>query len=155
LPRFKAKEMTVNTTRNTVLEIVRIFDAPPQRVFDAWMVRENWQSWIGPEGINCEVPQLDAKAGGRYRINMKLTSGEELPVGGNYQIIEPHERIVFTWGKDGDPARQSTITLLFRDLGSKTELTLRQEGLPTIESRGDHTKGWNSAFNKLERYLAG
>lgn len=142
-------------TTDTTVEIKRIFDAPPQRVFDAWMKREEWQNWIGPEGIRCDVPELDAKVGGRYRIAMKLTSGENIPVGGTYQIIEPPHRIVFTWGWDGDPARQSTITLLFRDLGGKTELTLRQEGLPTVESRDDHTKGWNSALNKLERHIAG
>src|ERR1700753_3501884 len=96
---------------DTTLEITRVFDAPPQRVFDAWMVRENWQSWIGPEGINCEVPHQESKVGGHYRINMKLTTGEELPVGGSYQVIEPYKRIVFTWGAEGDPARQSTITL--------------------------------------------
>ena len=141
-------------TTDTMVEIIRIFDAPPQRVFDAWMKREEWQSWIGPEGIRCEVPTQDSKVGGRYRINMKLTNGQELPVGGSYQVIEPYKRIVFTWGWDGDPARQSTITLTFRDLGGKTELTLRQVGLPTVESRDDHTKGWNSALNKMERYLA-
>ncbi len=139
---------------DTVLEITRIFDAPPKRVFDAWMNREEWQSWIGPEGINCEVPEQDARVGGRYRINMKLTSGETLPVVGSYRIIEPYRRIVFTWGADGDPARQSTITLTFRDLGGKTELTLRQEGLRTAENRDGHVKGWNSALNKLERFLA-
>jgi uncharacterized protein YndB with AHSA1/START domain len=144
----------MNTADSPVVEITRIFDASPQRVFDAWMVRENWQSWIGPEGINCEVPQLDAEVGGRYRINMKLTNGERIPVAGTYQIIEPGKRIVFTWGWDGDPSRTSTITLTFRDLGGKTELTLRQEGLRTVENRDGHTVGWNGALNKLDTYLA-
>ena len=145
----------MNTATSTIVEVTRIFDASPKRVFDAWMVRENWQNWIGPEGINCEVPQLDAEVGGRYRINMELTNGDRIPVTGAYQVIEPYKRIVFTWGWGGDPSRTSTITLTFRDLGGKTELTLRQEGLPTVESRDDHTKGWNSALNKLVRYLKG
>ena len=46
------------TTVNPVLEIKRLFDAPPERIFDAWLVREEWQAWIGPEGTQCEVPVL-------------------------------------------------------------------------------------------------
>jgi hypothetical protein len=33
-------------------------------------------------------------------------------------------------------------------------MTLRQEGLGSAENRDGHGKGWNSAFNKLERYVA-
>ena len=47
------------TDVSPVLEIVRSFDAPPARVSDAWLVREQWQAWIGPEGVQCEVPLLE------------------------------------------------------------------------------------------------
>jgi uncharacterized protein YndB with AHSA1/START domain len=40
--------MTV-TAEDTVLEITRVFEAPPARVFDAWLTREQWQAWIGPK----------------------------------------------------------------------------------------------------------
>jgi hypothetical protein len=35
-----------------------------------------------------------------------------------------------------------------------TELTLRHEGLLTAENRSGHDKGWNSALNKLGRFVA-
>jgi uncharacterized protein YndB with AHSA1/START domain len=144
--------MTV--TNDTVLEITRLFDAPPARVFDAWMTREEWQAWIGPEGVQCEVPLLEARVGGRYQIKMGMSDGQVIPVGGVFKAIEAPNRIVFTWGWDGDPTRESLITLTFRDKDGKTEMTLRQEGLGSAENRDGHGKGWNSAFNKLERYVA-
>jgi hypothetical protein len=39
-------------------------------------------------------------------------------------------------------------------LNGQTELSLRQEGLPTAADRDGHVKGWNSALNKLVAHLA-
>jgi uncharacterized protein YndB with AHSA1/START domain len=139
---------------DTTLEITRLFDAPPARVFDAWLNREEWQSWIGPEGINCEVPLLEPRVGGRYRIAMHLSDGRKIPVAGIFKTIDAPRILAFTWGAQNDPTRQSLITLTFREKGGKTELTLRQEGLGSVSSRDDHDRGWNSALNKLVAYLA-
>lgn len=138
---------------DTVLEITRVFDAPPERVFAAWLDRRQFQAWIGPEDVDCEVQRLEPMVGGRYRLVMH-TPERVIPVSGVFKSIEPPSRLVFTWGWEGDPIRQSTITLTFKDLGGRTELTLRQEGLGSVESRDGHVRGWNSALNKLDRYLS-
>jgi uncharacterized protein YndB with AHSA1/START domain len=90
--------MSAPTTINPVLEILRLFDAPPNIVFDAWLEREQWQAWIGPEGCQCEVPLLEPKIGGRYRIQMHLSDGREIPVEGVFKIIDRPNRLAFTWG---------------------------------------------------------
>ena len=139
---------------DTTLELRREFDASPAAVFDAWMTREEWAAWIGPEGMKCEVPTLEARVGGRYEITMHLGSGQVVPVSGVFQVIERPRRLVFTWGWNGDPSRQSLVTLEFHPRGTRTELVLRQEGLATIANRDDHGKGWSSTLNKLDRHLA-
>lgn len=141
------------TAENTVLEITRIFDAPPSRIFDAWLDREEWQAWIGPEGVNCEVPLLEPRVGGRYRLIMHLSDGRVLPVAGVFTAIETAKTFAFTWGMEGD-ARETLVTIKLRDIGGRTELTLRQEGLPSVADRDDHGRGWNSALNKLGTHLA-
>ena len=138
----------------TTLELRREFDASPAAVFDAWLTREEWAAWIGPEGIKCEVPLLEARVGGRYEISMRLANGQQIPVSGVFETIDRPRLLVFSWGWNGDPARQSRITLEFNARGSRTELVLRQEGLRTVSNRDDHGKGWTSALNKLARYLA-
>jgi len=142
------------TADDTLLEITRLFDAPPARVFDAWLNREEWQSWIGPEGINCEVPLLEPHIGGRYRIVMRLSDGRVIPVAGIFKTIDAPRTLAFTWGWENDPTRQSLITLTLREKAGKTELTLRQEGLGSASNRDDHGRGWNSALNKLAALLA-
>ena len=141
------------TNDDTVLEITRVFNASPERVFAAWLDLGQFRSWIGPEGIDCDVELLEPKVGGRYRLVMN-TPERLIPVSGVFKAIEPSRRLVFTWGWEGDAIRQSLITLTLRELGGKTELTLRQEGLGSVESRDGHVRGWNSAFNKLDRYLS-
>jgi uncharacterized protein YndB with AHSA1/START domain len=138
---------------DTTLEITRIFDASPERLFSAWLEREEWQAWIGPKGVSCEVPLLEPWVGGRYRITMRLSDGRVIPVAGVFKTIERPSRLVFTWGWEGDPSRQSLVALSFRDVNGKTELTLRHEGLESLSSRDDHGKGWNSALDKLVEYI--
>ncbi len=138
----------------TTLELRRLFDAAPEALFDAWMSREEWAAWIGPEGIDCEVPVLEPKVGGRYEVTMRLRNGQVIPVSGVFRTIERPHLLVFSWGWNGDPTRQSLITLEFTARGTRTELLLRQEGLGTVANRDDHGRGWTGALNKLQRYLA-
>jgi uncharacterized protein YndB with AHSA1/START domain len=142
------------TADNHVLEVTRTFDASPARVFNAWIIREEWQSWIGPEGLQCEVPLLEPRVDGRYRIMMKLLDGSVIPVAGSFQVIDPPKRLSFTWGREGDAKRPSVITLTLKDLDEKTELVLWQDAFATVESRDAHVIGWNSALNKLAAHLA-
>src|SRR5580704_3491902 len=142
------------TTLNPVLQVRRVFDASPEELFDAWFEREQWQAWIGPEGCQCDVPVLEPKVGGRYRILMHLTDGREIPVEGVFQTVDRPRALVFTWGW-ALSGGSTTVRLTFKAVEGGTELTLIHEGLPTAEAREGHGKGWNSALNKLARYVKG
>jgi uncharacterized protein YndB with AHSA1/START domain len=136
-----------------VLEITRIFDATPDRVFEAWLDRDEWVSWIGPEGVYCDLPLFEPRVGGRYRLKMHLPDGKTLPVTGVFTSIEINKSFAFTWGMEGD-SRNTLVTVTLHDLHGRTELTLRHEGLPNAADRDGHGKGWNSALDKLSSYLA-
>jgi uncharacterized protein YndB with AHSA1/START domain len=135
-----------------VLEIVRIFDAPPAAVFEAWLDREQWQSWIGPEGVDCEVPLLERRVGGRYRLIMHLPDGNIIGVTGIFKAIDANKGFAMTWGAEGG-THETLVTVSLRDLHGRTELTLRHEGLPGADDRNSHDKGWRSALNKLANHL--
>ena len=147
--------MSATTTLNPVLEIRRLFDAPPNIVFDAWLEREQWQAWIGPEGCQCEVPLLEPKVGGRYRIQMHLSDGREIPVEGVFKVIDRPNALAFTWGGTLSAYPDTLVSIAFRAKGAQTEITLTHQGLPTPDDRDSHGKGWNSTLNKLARYVKG
>jgi uncharacterized protein YndB with AHSA1/START domain len=136
-----------------VLEITRIFDAPPARVFAAWLTKEEWAAWIGPEGVRCDAPLFEPRVGGRYRLIMHRPVGGDLTVVGIFKAIEAEKSFAFSWRFEGD-ARETLVTVTLRDLGGRTQLTLRHEGLPDAADREGHGKGWSSALNKLAAYLA-
>jgi uncharacterized protein YndB with AHSA1/START domain len=140
------------TTLDPVLQIRRVFEASPEELFDAWFEREQWQAWIGPEGCQCDVPVLEPKVGGRYRIRMHLTDGREIPVEGVFQTVDRPRTLVFTWGW-ALSGGGTTVRLAFKPVAGGTELTLTHEGLPTPEDREGHGKGWNSTLNKLAAYV--
>jgi uncharacterized protein YndB with AHSA1/START domain len=143
----------VNVAKDTTLVITRLFDASPARVFDAWLNREEWQSWIGPEGVDCVVSLLEPHVGGRYRLEMRMPTAAPILVGGVFRIIDPPRTLSFSWGAEGDPSRQTLVTLTFAEREGKTELTLRQEGLGSATNRDQFRQGWNSALNKLAHYV--
>jgi uncharacterized protein YndB with AHSA1/START domain len=147
--------MSDTTTVNPVLKVTRIFEASPQKMFDAWFTREQWQAWIGPEGCQCDVPLLEAHQGGRYRLQMHLNDGREIPVEGIFREVDRPHTLAFTWGwaLSGNP--DTLVRLNFRAVPGGTELTLTHEGLPTEDDRIGHGKGWNSALNKLARFVKG
>ncbi|UCI07197.1 SRPBCC family protein [Mesorhizobium sp. B1-1-8] len=143
--------MTV--TEDTTLVITRNFEAPSTRVFDAWLTREEWQSWIGPDGVDCEISKLEPHVGGQYRLEMHMGGQAPIAVAGVFKIIDRPRTLSFTWGAEGDLSRQSLVTLTFTELEGKTEMTLRQEGLGSAANHDQHEQGWNSTLNKLARHL--
>jgi uncharacterized protein YndB with AHSA1/START domain len=142
------------TILGPVLQVRRVFEATPEELFDAWFSREQWQAWIGPEGCQCEVPVLEPKVGGRYRIQMHLNDGREIPVEGEFKTVDRPHSLAFTWGW-ALAGGSTLVRLAFKAVEGGTELTLIHEGLPTAEDREGHGKGWNSALNKLARYVKG
>jgi uncharacterized protein YndB with AHSA1/START domain len=145
--------MTAQQDDEGTLVLTRKLDAPPARVFDAWLNREEWQTWIGPEGVSCEVPLLESRVGGRYRLKMHMADGQTIAVAGVFRIIDRPHTLAMTWGIEGDPSRQSLLTISFKSSGKSTELTLRQESLGSAANRDAHGNAWNSALNKLVAHL--
>ena len=144
--------MTAATTE-AVLEITRLFDAPPEEVFEAWLSLEEFQAWIGPEGVRCDVALWEPRVGAAYRLTMHLADGGTIEVAGMFKTIEASKSLAFTWGMAGE-ARETLVSVALRDLGGRTELTLRHEGLADAADRKGHGKGWNSALNELAAFLS-
>jgi uncharacterized protein YndB with AHSA1/START domain len=133
------------------LEITRRFEAPPERVFDAWLSK-SWGNWIGPRDIKGEVTVMEPRVGGRYRIVMHRADNTTLAVEGVYRAIERPTKLVFTWTWD-DGKVDTLVTLTFRAAGHGTLMTIHHEGFADIDRRDRHNQGWNSSFDKLAEHL--
>jgi uncharacterized protein YndB with AHSA1/START domain len=124
--------------------IERIFNAPVQRVWDAWTKPEEAAKWWGPKHFTAPHMQIDLRVGGKYLFCMHGNEGlspefigKDFWTTGTYKEIVPLQKLVCTDSfsdKDGnivDPKNFGMppetpmimeITILFEDLGDKTKM---------------------------------
>jgi len=139
------------------LVIKRHFKAPPEKVFAAFTERALMQAWYGPETVTVPHCDVDARVGGRYRVEMHSPSGGVHVVTGEFREIRAPERLVYTWGWLNGTGRgpETIVTLTFAARDGGTDLTLEQTGFLDQEARDRHEHGWTSSFNGLEAALSG
>ena len=137
-----------------VLEIERLIAAPPERVFELWTEPELVVRWWGPEGFDTPASSLDLREGGQWRTTMRSPEGKLMTVSGAYRKIEPPRLLSFTWGWEDEAGMRGHETLVTVRLDATpggTKLRLRQETFQTKEACDQHTHGWASALNRLEK----
>lgn len=142
---------------NTALTLSRMFNAPRERVFEAFTKQEAIETWFGPEGFTIPNCSVDLRPGGKYRIEMHGPDGDVHVVVGQYREVSPPERLSFTWAwLRGDGVGPETlVTLTFAAKDGGTEMTLVHSGFTNEEMRDGHNRGWTSSFEDLRRALAG
>lgn len=162
----------VDSMLKGALVIERTFDAPLELVWRAWTEPEHMKRWWGPRGFTCPTAEIDFRVGGRAFAAMQspdFNEGRPIWSTGTYREIVPMERIVVTdsfadekggvvpathYGMTGDFPLEMLITVTFEDLGGKTRMTLRHEGIPAGPDREGAHEGWSQSFDKLAEYLA-
>lgn len=106
----------------------RVFDAPRERVFEAWTDPEGLAQWFGPKGFVTTTHEIDVRVGGLWRFEMRAPNGTRYPNRIEYLEIKKPERLVMDHGSDldDDPNRfRVTITFDSQSDG-KTVVTMRQ-----------------------------
>ena len=148
-------EQTPATADQHVL-ITRVFDAPRERVFQAWTDPETLAAWYGPEHV--DVPrdriEIDLRVGGRYQLTMLAPGGGEFTVG--YEIVELVEPELLVLRSDPMPEmgmpEPSVLRVELHDHGPKTRMTLRDGPYPAHGRDGADT-GWAAALTALAALL--
>ena len=136
------------------LTIKRRLNAPPAKVYSAWTDPAKIAGWFGPAQAEMLHAEADARVGGRYRIVMRTSDGEQHDVSGIYREVVPNEKLVFTWAWRSTPERESLVTVMLKSDGGGTLLTLMHEQFFDEPARDRHHSGWSGALDKLEKYLA-
>ena len=104
------------TTSNTnTIRLHRVLQAPPERVYKAFIDASALCKWMPPHGFTGQVHHLDAKVGGSYKMSFtNFSTGKSHSFGGTYQELLPNERLVYRDSFD-DPnlpgEMKTTITL--------------------------------------------
>jgi len=148
--------------------ITRVFDAPRELVWKAWIDPEHFQRWWGPKDYTCPFCQMDLRVGGKYLNCMRSPEGQDFWSTGVYREIVPLERIVYTdsfadaegnvvpathYGMSADFPLETLVTVTFEDSEGKTKMTLKHIGIPAGQMKELAGAGWNESFDKLAESL--
>ena len=79
----------------TTLVYERIFDAPRDVVWQAFMDPDRIPRWWGPHGTTTTVVEMDVRVGGTWRYVSRAPDRDDVTFHGEYIEIVPPER--FTW----------------------------------------------------------
>jgi uncharacterized protein YndB with AHSA1/START domain len=146
-------DSTSATATDRKILITRIFEAPREHVFAAWIDPDQVAGWYGPEHFDTprEKVRIEPRVGGRWELTMvQRDTGAEYPV--RYEIVElvKPELIVLRcepMPEIGLP--EGTVTRVeFHDHGERTRMTLSDGPYPP-EGRVHAEAGWNGALEKL------
>jgi len=130
----------------------RTIRASAAQLFEAWTQPEQLRAWWGPRPVRCSGATIDLRVGGRYQIENALPDGKTLLIEGEFQLVEPPHRLVYTWRAGED--QTSRVTVRFEPRGEVTEVVVVHEQIPSEGIRKSHEGGWDGCLDGLERYLA-
>ena len=155
--------------------ISRVFDAPRERVWQAWTEVEHVKHWWGPKGFTVTHCKLDLRPGGLGHYCLRGPDGNEMWGKFAYREIVKPERLVWVNSfsdKDGGTTvhpmsptwpREMLTTVNFEAQGAKTKLTVQWvplDGSTELEcktfdeGRESMKIGWTGTLEQFIAYLA-
>lgn len=140
-------------TENRQLNIIRIFKAPLNLVWEAWTKPEYIVKWWGPNGFNTTIHTMDFQKDGEWKLTMHGPDGTNYPNRSVYKEIIPFQKIVF---EHFNP--NFITTVLFESQGDETLMnwtTLFEtaEMLEIVVKAHKADEGLKQNVEKLVTYL--
>jgi len=113
--------------------IIRIFDAPCERVFRASTDPKLIPRWWGPRRYTTTIDRMDVRPGGSWRFIQRDADGNEFAFHGVYHEISPR-RLVQTMEFEGMPGHVLLEIVTFEDIGGKTRM-VEKSVFESVEDR--------------------
>ncbi len=130
------------------VKIVRRFDVPAERVFDAWLDPTKAVKWLFATSTGKMVRvEIDARVGGKF-VFTDRREGVDVEHVGTYLEIDRPRRLVFTFGVPMYSALMTLVSIDIAAMGEGCELTLTHEGvLPEWAEKTQ--EGWGKILTDL------
>jgi uncharacterized protein YndB with AHSA1/START domain/acetyl esterase/lipase len=163
------KDNQTNMTKE--MSLTRVFDAPVSEVWKYWTESEKVRKWWGPRGFTSPVAKMDVREGSTSFVCMRPPpeyGGPDMCNTWEYKKIVPEREIEFVMtfsnmaGKKLDPRtlglpvgmpQEVRHLITFRDIGGKTEITVREFGYTTEQVVEISRVGLGQCLDKMNESL--
>ncbi len=135
---------------NTV-KLHRVFTAPAERLYRAFLNAEAMAKWIPPYGYTCTVHHFEPLVGGSFKMTFtNFAKQQSQSFGGEYIELVPNQLIRYTDQFD-DPnlAGVLDVTVTLRPVICGTELHVVQSGIPEAIPLELCYLGWQESLAQL------
>lgn len=131
-PAVKPKRASrVLPERRAAVWVTRKFEAPPERVFDAWLDPALASRWLFATASRPMTrATIDARVGGAFRL-VERKDGGHVEHSGIYVEIDRPWRLVFTLSLGEEPRSRTRVVTEIVPRGGGCELTLAHENVPS------------------------
>ncbi len=140
---------------NNTVNLHRVLAAKPEKVYRAFLDPDAMAKWLPPNGFTCRVHRMQAKVGGTYKMSFtNFTTEKTISFGGEYRELVENERLRYTDNFD-DPnlPGEIQVTVILKKVSLGTEMTIVQEGLPTVIPLEACYVGWQQSLNNLAKLV--
>lgn len=137
------------------LVVRRTIHATAARLFEVWTQPTHLVNWWGPDSVRCPDAEIDLRVGGRYRIANQFPDGKLLWIAGEFEIVEPPHRLIYTWRLEPASQASERVTVRFEPRGGATEVVIVHERILDAATRDRHALGWQGCLDGLAAYLRG
>jgi len=151
----------------------RVFDAPRDRVWQAWTEAERLKQWFSPRDFQTTYNKMDLRPGGLYQYCLRMPDGKEMWGRWIFREIVKPEKLVFVVSfsdEKGGITRhpmnpnwplQMHSTVEFAAQGRQTRVTVSWlpleaseiESRSFEEGRDSMKQGWGGTLDHLVQHL--
>ena len=154
----QTNRLTVAAEGEREIVTERVFDAPREKVFQAFVDPELIPQWWGRRADTTTVDKMDVRVGGDWRFLSDGPDGSHA-FRGTYRAIDPPERLENTFEWEGMPGHVVVETATFEDLGDGRTRVRTRSLFHTTEERDGMVAsgmeiGMGESYERLDELLA-
>ncbi len=108
----------------------REYAAPPELVFEVWTKSEHLARWFGPDNVEVELCEVDARPGGVIRLQHRFPRGPLVSIRGVFDEVVPPKRLSFTF-TFVDSNDRPTVNAMMPEWPAGAHIVMTVELFPT------------------------
>ncbi len=155
----ETSETSITTPTDLTIRIDRIFDAPPELVWELWTDPDLMAEWLGPKAMTITFDEMDVRVGGAYSYSATGPDGSVVTFSGKYREVAPPRVLESTFNFSGIDCAESIDRLELEAVEGGRTLMICVSTFVSIEERDGKLRsgmstGVTEGFEKADTLIA-